>query len=240
MDDDILQRLRKFKTEDPERLTETFKSDTKKNVTKVLNSGKQEDTEDKGLFKGGIKLGTMDPTILITDKAGERISRSLVDIHIELEEGMIELAAENILLLERAPDDTLTITEVERQLSTISAYRFAFIRATAIIGKQIKQNRRGLNKWLAGERRNILKEVGDFRNRLKENESFTASWFGSITKDEIGERLELNETYNQMITEIEELEQQHETLEGLQDTMFQHSSNLRRLYERLNFEKSKT
>lgn len=206
-----------------------------------INSGSQENTQDKTLFqKKTPKLGSMDPKTLIIDRDGERISRSLVDIKIEMEEGMIELAAENILLLERTPDDTLTITEVERQLSTISAYRFAFIRASAIIGKQIKQKKRELNRWLAEERRDILKDVGRFRNRLKEEESFTGSWFGSVTKDEVQERLELNPNYGSMCDIIETLEEQHEILDGLQDTLFQHSSNLRRLYERLNFEKSKT
>jgi len=205
-----------------------------------LNPSSQEKTEDEGVLKSTPKLGSVDPKSLIRDHDGERVSRGFVDISIKLDEGIIELAAENILLLERTPEDTLTILEVEKQLSTLSAYRFAFIRAQAIISKLVKKKNRELKAWLAGKRRDIIKDIGKFRIRMRENEGFSNSWFGSITKDEVQERLELDNEFTIKQDEIETLEEQETILKGLHEVMGQHSSNLRRLYEQLNFEKLKT
>jgi len=168
---------------------------------------------------------------------GARISSSLFSVKVETAEGLIDMAAETVLLLERGADGELNSQEVEQQMAILSAYRFAFVRARVILGKDLKRNQRHLKQWLGLHRKSAFKTIIEWRAMIRNVENVSASWFGSVTKDMIEEELMKNPEYEQKLIEIEDLEADIETLKGLEECVTSHGFMLKGISDKLMQEK---
>jgi len=164
---------------------------------------------------------------------GASLSTSLFRVHVRTPEGFIDMAAETVLLLKKGASRELEEVEIEQQMRVISAYRFAFSRARALLIQEKSSKQISLNQFCAEKRRDTINEIGAWRSRMKENQGIASSWFGSITKQEIEERFSLSPEYLVLIKELSQLELNIETLKGLEESINSHGFILKSLAEKV-------
>lgn len=181
-----------------------------------------------------VKVGQKNKRKLL--KTEEFIDPSFFKINFKIGGKVFRKAVDGILAFEEEDLDQLSDASLDKALDECSYYRFTFLAAGVEIEQSIIKLEREFKTWY-GEiseltRLNLLKQ----RRGLKEEEGYPASWFGSITKQDIESAILNHKHYGLKYSELEDkiakMNKTKKLLFGLRDILQDRGGHLQSLGRR--------
>lgn len=169
-------------------------------------------------------------------KVEEFIDPSFFKISFSIRGKIFRKAVDGILSFEEEDLDQLSDASLDKALDECSYYRFTFLAAGVEIEERIIQLERIFKTWYAEVSEEIKLKIIRSRRQLKTNEDVPASWFGSITKQEIESGILTDKNYGPKYAEHEDLiakmNKTKKILFGLRDILHDRGGHLQSIGRR--------
>ena len=122
---------------------------------------------------------------IISRTPEEFIDQRFFEIRFTINGKQFRKAVDGLLQFEKEELDSLSDSALDSALQDCSYYRYTFLAAGAEIETKMAAVNREFNMWLADRTEDVKKDIITERFRLKKEDGVPASWFGSITKQEM-------------------------------------------------------
>jgi len=180
-------------------------------------------------------LGIKTEKILEKD-SGEFIDPSFFHIEFSINGKVFKKAVDGLLLFEEEQDDELSDVALDQALVDCSYYRFTFLAAGAEIEQKKAQIKREFATWYAEVGKLARWSIVEARQVEKTEKAVPASWFGSITKQEVEEAILLHPEHSVKYAEyddqIAEMDKMKKVLFGLRDILHDRGGHLQSIGRR--------
>lgn len=182
-----------------------------------------------------MKLGQTNKKKLSYDKE-EFIDPRFFQIQFEINGKVFKKAVDGLLAFEVENLDDLTDEALDRALDQCSYYRFTFLAAGAEIESKMAKINREFTTWYGNLTEEIRRTIMHERKETREQDNVPNSWFGSITKQEIENKIllipEHAKIFNDYQDQLEGMTKQKKLLFGLRDILQDRGGHLQSLGKR--------
>ena len=180
-------------------------------------------------------IGQKNKKKLVYDKE-EFIDPSFFKIQFEINGKVFKKAVDGLLAFETESLDDLTDQDLDKALDQCSYYRFTFLAAGAEIEAKIAKVNREFIAWYAELTEQMRREIMTERREIKERDKVPNNWFGSITKQEIENKILLHPDhgpeFDKFHDTMDAMRKQMKLLFGLRDILHDRGGHLQSLGKR--------
>jgi len=166
----------------------------------------------------------------------DRIDPNFFKVSFSINGKVFIKAVDDLLVFEKESLDEVSDPELDNALNRVDYHRYTFLAAGCELETTIARKQRELKSWLAEAVKKVKLLIIRERRELKESENIPNNWFGSITKQEIEDKIlttkELAEEYKELQDTIAEMEKYKKVLFGLKDILQDRGSHLQSLIRR--------
>jgi hypothetical protein len=182
-----------------------------------------------------MKIGQENKKKLVYDKE-EFIDPSFFKIQFEINGKVFKKAVDGLLAFEVENLDDLTDADLDQALDQCSYYRFTFLAAGAEIETKVAKVTREFTTWYGELTEDIRRNIMHERKEIREKENVPNSWFGSVTKQEIENKILITPEYAKIFNDyqdrLEAMAKQKKLLFGLRDILQDRGGHLQSLGKR--------
>lgn len=151
--------------------------------------------------------------------------------------GMVfKKAVDGLLAFESEALEELTDSDIDKALVQCSYYRFTFLAAGAEVEARLSTVEREYLIWYAGASEKARSDIMTERKKVKERDKIPNSWFGSITKQEIENKLLLDtDSLNKFVQhqeQVADMKKHIKLLYGLRDILQDRGGHLQSIGRR--------
>jgi len=132
--------------------------------------------------------------------------------------------------------DDLTDGDLDNALDQCSYYRFTFLAAGVELEHTMDTNKREFEAWYAEKTELARKEIIAERKAMKERDKLPNNWLGSITKDDLRNKIMISpitkQEYNNFVVKLSDMGKQIKLCYGLRDILQERGRHLQSLGRR--------
>jgi hypothetical protein len=172
---------------------------------------------------------------LVKDKE-EFIDPSFFKIQFSIKGRVFKKAVDGLLAFETDQLDDLTDGDLDNALDQCSYYRFTFLAAGVELEHAMDTNKREFEAWYAEKTELARKEIIAERKAMKERDKLPNNWLGSITKDDLRNKIMISpitkQEYNNFVVKLSDMGKQIKLCYGLRDILQERGRHLQSLGRR--------
>jgi len=172
---------------------------------------------------------------LVKDKE-EFIDPSFFKIQFSIKGKVFKKAVDGLLAFESDQLDDLTDGDLDNALDQCSYYRFTFLAAGVELEHVMDTNKREFEAWYAEKTELARKEIIAERKAMKERDKLPNNWLGSITKDDLRNKIMISpitkQEYNDFVVKLSNMGKQIKLCYGLRDILQERGRHLQSLGRR--------
>ena len=172
---------------------------------------------------------------LVKDKE-EFIDPSFFKIQFSINGRVFKKAVDGLLAFESDQLDDLTDGDLDNALDQCSYYRFTFLAAGVELEHAMDTNKREFEAWYAEKTELARKEIIAERKAMKERDKLPNNWLGSITKDDLRNKIMTSpitkQEYNDFVVKLSDMGKQIKLCYGLRDILQERGRHLQSLGRR--------
>ena len=181
------------------------------------------------------EIGQKQNKSLVADTE-EFIDPGFFIIDIKINGKVFHKAVDGILTFESEDFSELTDDEIDKALVQCSYYRYTFLAAGAEVEARLSRVQRKYLTWFAEVSEDARREIMQERMDYKKEHKVPGSWFGSITKLEIEQRIATDPStykkYYKYDALVIKLKKQIKLLYGLRDILQDRGGHLQSIGRR--------
>lgn len=183
-----------------------------------------------------VRIGQKQKQKLLVHDTEEFIDPSFFRIKFEIKGKIFSKAVDDLLRFEREDLADITDGDLDKALDLCSYYRFTFLAAGAELETVLAKMEREFTTWYAETSEVTRKNIILARLEAKKEEKIPASWFGSITKQEIEQAIVISPIHQTVHegfqSKISLLRKQIKILFGLRDILHDRGGHLQSIGRR--------
>ena len=172
---------------------------------------------------------------LVKDKE-EFIDPSFFKIQFSIKGRVFKKAVDGLLAFETDQLDDLTDGDLDNALDQCSYYRFTFLAAGVELEHAMDTHKREFEAWYAEKIELARKEIIAERKAMKERDKLPNNWLGSITKDDLRNKIMISaitkQEYNDFVVKLSDMGKQIKLCYGLRDILQERGRHLQSLGRR--------
>lgn len=168
------------------------------------------------------KIGTKHRGKLLTEGSSE-IDPSFFQIKFKINNKVFKKSVDDLLTFDKENLDELSDRELDKALDQVSYWRFTFMAAASELEHKLNEIERDFRTWYAGVSEEARNQIYTKRKEIKKRDNIPNNWFGSITKQEIEDKIllhpEWGPKFNQYQAKMSDIRKNMNLLFSLRDTI---------------------
>lgn len=182
------------------------------------------------------ELGLKDQKKRLVKDKEEFIDPSFFKIQFSIKGRVFKKAVDGLLAFETDELDDLIDEDLDKALDQCSYYRFTFLAAGVELEHSMDTVKREYATWYAEKVELARKEIIAERKLMKERDKLPNNWLGSITKDDLKNKIMISpitkQDYNDFIVKLSDMNKQIKLCYGLRDILQERGRHLQSLGKR--------
>ena len=182
------------------------------------------------------ELGLKDQKKRLVKDKEEFIDPSFFKIQFSIKGRVFKKAVDSLLAFETDELDDLIDEDLDKALDQCSYYRFTFLAAGVELEHAMDTFKREYETWYAEKIELARKEIIAERRAMKERDKLPNNWLGSITKDDLRNKIMISpitkQEYNDFVVKLSDMSKQIKLCYGLRDILQERGRHLQSLGKR--------